>query len=608
MENSKDSLREETALPLILLAAVLQGWSLYALHHAVKFNHWPATHYAMLIPLCALAVFIPITVQLLAAYARAAILWRFLVVLAIALFYFGWHFGIHVSNDAPGNPQNVDAYLQLVPLFGVLWLLVLPFVQSKLTTDQWARQYDALFTHSWHNVLQLGEAALFTGLFWLLLFLWQMLFHLLRIDYFRELFAEPIFFYPVTALTLGCAIHLIGSITQLTSAVLEQLLNVFKWLATLAAVILTFFSIALLLSFPSLVFAGQKAIGATWLLWLVAGMVLLLNAAYRDGSVPQPYPKWVANGLRSVVPLLVIIALTALYALIVRSRYYGLTVERVWAFIVAAAGLMYSVGYSVAAFQKGAWLAAISRVNVYVALFLIAIICAALTPVLSPYRLAANSQFRLVQEHGLAAIELAKTRTTGYRMQNTPLQYLRFDSGQYGRTKLKELADSYSGADAVRIREEATAMLARKNPYEAITHQDIPGLLGKLQVYPAGRTLTKDLSETLSDDLGKTGSGFGLVNFADEPAVGIYIDLNNDQVDDFVFLTPYRGRLYEDRQGKWTYIGDVYLRSADPSKSDIAGAKRDLIDDLARGKLSARPSKWNDLVIGKHNYQLNSSE
>jgi hypothetical protein len=34
-----------------------------------------------------------------------------------------------------------------------------------------------------------------------------------------------------------------------------------------------------------LLFTGQKAIGAAWLLWLVAVVVLLLNAAYRDGTV-----------------------------------------------------------------------------------------------------------------------------------------------------------------------------------------------------------------------------------------------------------------------------------------------------------------------------------
>src|SRR5258708_14892968 len=54
-----------------------------------------------------------------------------------------------------------------------------------------------------------------------------------------------------------------------------------------------------------------------------------------DRAVPQPYPKWIAQFLRGVVPLTVIISLTAVYALWMRRRHYGLTVERVWAFVVA---------------------------------------------------------------------------------------------------------------------------------------------------------------------------------------------------------------------------------------------------------------------------------
>jgi hypothetical protein len=611
MEDSgRDSGRsspDRTALPLILLAAVIQGWVLYWLHHSIEFHHWPATDQAWLVPLYALALFIPVTTQLLSRYAQAAILWRFMLALAAAFFYFGWHFGAHVSDGLSRYAGDPGWPLSLALLFGVLWLLVLPFAQSRLTTGHWASDYRSLFTHAWHNKLTLAEAALFTGLFWLLLFLWQMLFHLLKIDFFRELFEEPIFIYPVTALTFGCAMHLIGSITQLTSVVLEQLLNVLKWLATIAAVILTLFTAALVLNLPGLVFTGQKAIDATWLLWLVAVMVLLLNAAYRDGTVVQPYPTWVARGLRAAVPLMVIIALTALYALIVRSRHYGLTVARVWAFVVASAALLYSVGYAVAAFRKEAWLGAIARVNVIVAVALIVIISAALTPLLSPYRLAADSQFRLVQERGLKAIEspeASRMRVQSYG-QNSPLRYLRFDAGQYGRARLKELADSYVGpvvgvgvgvgvgagadADTEAVRRSAAAMLAQTTRYGSVERADVADVLQKLRIYPAGRTLDQALIDTLKADLSRPGG---------EATAGIFIDLNEDKIDEFVLLTPYRGRVYEDRLGKWVNVGDVLLESR--------GATRDLIDDLAKGNVSARPSKWNDLVIGTHKYRINA--
>jgi hypothetical protein len=81
---------------------------------------------------------------------------------------------------------------------------------------------------------------------------------------------------------------------------------------------------------------------------------------------------------------------------------------------------------------------------------------------------------------------------------------------------------------------------------------------------------------------------------------GIFIDLNADKIDEFVLLTPYRGRVYEVRLGKWVNVGDVFF--------DSRGATRDLIDDLAKGNVSARPSKWNDLLIGKHTYRINASD
>jgi hypothetical protein len=400
MENALRSPSAKPGLPLILLAAVVQGWALYGLHLALKEHHWPATDQTWLSALYALAVFIPVTLELLADYARRAALWVMAVVLGAAYFYFGWHHGAVFSTAAPTPIQGGGEYFSLGFLLLLLWLLALPFAQGRLATGGWAIRYESLFTNAWRNKLMLAEAALFTGLFWLLLLLWQALFHLLGIDYFRNLFEEPVFIYPVTSLAFGCAMHLIGSIDRLTSVVLEQILSVLKWLDLLAGVILALFTIALALKLPGLVFTGKKAISATWLLWLTAVVVLLLNAAFRDGSVAQPYPRWIGQWLRVVVPLTVIVSLTALYALTMRSSHYGLTVGRVWGLVVAGAALAYSLGYSLAALGKNAWLGGMARVNVLVALALIVVISAALTPVLSPYRLAADSQFRIVRDKG----------------------------------------------------------------------------------------------------------------------------------------------------------------------------------------------------------------
>ena len=122
MEDETRSSAARAALPVILAAAVVQGWVLYGLHHAVKEHHWPATDQAWLIALYALAVFIPATVQLLAEHARTAALWRLVAILTAAYFYFGWHHGASVSPAAEPLSRS-EGYFPLALLLTVLWLL-----------------------------------------------------------------------------------------------------------------------------------------------------------------------------------------------------------------------------------------------------------------------------------------------------------------------------------------------------------------------------------------------------------------------------------------------------------------------------------------------------
>jgi hypothetical protein len=601
MENALRSPSAKPGLPLILLAAVVQGWALYGLHLALKEHHWPATDPAWLSALYALAVFIPVTLELLADYARRAALWVMAVVLGAVYFYFGWHHGAVFSTAVPTPIQGGGEYFSLGFLLLLLWLLALPFAQGRLATGGWVIRYESLFTNAWRNKLMLAEAALFTGLFWLLLFLWQTLFHLLGIDYFRTLFEEPVFIYPVTSLAFGCAMHLIGSIDRLTSVVLEQILSVLKWLGLLAGVILALFTIALVLKLPVLVFTGNKAISATWLLWLTAVVVLLLNAAFRDGSVPQPYPKWIGQSLRVVVPLTVIVSLTALYALSMRSSHYGLTVGRVWGLVVAGAALAYSLGYSAAALGKGAWLGGMARVNVLVALALIIVISAALTPVLSPYRLAADSQFRIVRDKGLAALSEDATNQNIFGRDNA-LQYLRFEAGRYGVARLAQLAALQTGPDAQSVSRLAKQLLGEKTRGISPRNSDYPEVLAKLHVYPVGRSLDPDLKATLEADLPRPENGFAFQHLSEDGVAGIYIALRMEGADNFVFLNANHGLVYDKREGHWVLVGDLH-----PS-SFVRSLNLNLVDELGNGRMSVAAPAWKELSIGGRVFRVDERE
>jgi hypothetical protein len=595
MEPMPQALARRAGLPLILIAAVIQGWSLYALHWAIEAHRWPATHLAWLVSLYTVAFLVPTTVQLMVEYADRSSMWVLTALLAVALLYFGWHYGGAVADFQAQTFEDTGETFPLAFVLLVWWLLTLPFIQSRVATGLWKPDYQRLFAFAWRNVISLAEASLFTGLFWLILLLWQSLFHMLGMDFFRTLFDKPIFAYPVTAIVYGCALQLIGSIDALISAVLEQILNVLKWLATVAGALLILFTFALLTKLPGLVFSGRRAIGAEWLLWLVAVIVLFLNAAYRDGTVERPYPRWIAQALRFAVPLTVIITATALYALIVRSSHFGLTVGRVWGFIVAVAALVYSVGYSIAAFRRGPWLSMASRVNVTAAIALIVVVGLALTPLLSPYRLAAISQYHAILDGRYAALMQSRPP---YWPGVSPFDYLARFTGNYGRKELERLRTLQSGQDAARIRELAAQALKPNTPFGGgiRPYPDARAIVVKLPLYPAGRTLDPDLSQLLAADWSRWRPWLGAQNVA-QAAAGVFVDLNGGGDDDFVVLSMSGGSLYRKSGGHWEYVGALYAEGMTMPWPVTLSA-------LSSGHFAAVAPAWKDLSVGARLYRV----
>jgi hypothetical protein len=590
MQQSSQSYRE--SLPVILAAAVIQGWALFGLHHAIKSQTWPATNLAWLFALYAVVVLIPLTTQLLAEHVRKPASWAILGLMTVALFYFGWHHGGSVASFWDKRWAESGECFPLAVVLVVLWLILMPFVQARLKVGRWTAEYRQLFDYAWRNAITLAEAVAFTGLFWLLLFLWQSLFHMLQIDFFRDLFEEPIFVYPVTSLVFGCALHLIGSVDRLVSTVLEQILNVFKWLGTVSGVLLALFTLALISRLPSLVMTGQKAISATWLLWLIAVVVLFLNAAFRDGTADKPYPNWIAVSVRAVIPLTIVVSLTAIYALCVRTGEYGLSVERVWGFIVAGAALIYSVGYSAAAIKKGAWFAGISQVNVVVAIALIGAISLALTPILSPYRLSANSQYAMVLKGRF------KTTEKPYNF-SSPFHYLRFSSGAYGRRKLDELAHLQNHPDADRIRNLAAASIRLTNPWESAPTETASEALAKMIIYPNGRTLDADLLRLITAELNDPKKQYLWMLSPDCPMAGLFADLSPDSSgsEEFVLLRGTSGLVYQKGISGWREVGHAY-------ESDSGGSQKDILSRLAKGDVAIRDPAWKELWIGNHRIRV----
>ncbi len=476
MEHEPQSSAVRPVLPAILFAAATQGLMLYLLQHAITAHTFPATNLRWLLALYDITLFLPITFELLTDHLRQHALWALLAGLTGAVGYFGWYHGSVVAGFISDQLDFSWGDITFTFIVFIWWFIVLPFMQNRLAAGRWTLDYSLFFNHAWRNAIKLAEAVLFTGLFWLILWLWMSLFHKLGVDFFRHLFQKPIFVYPITAIAFGCALYLIGSIDKLVSAVLDQFLGVLKWLAPVTGILLILFTLTLVIKLPGLIWNGSRSIGADWLLWLLAFIVLFLNAAYQDGTVRRLYPPWIARLLQFSVPLTVVVSLATVYALTVRASHEGLTVERVWAYIVAIAALMYSIGYSGVALRAGPWLQGMARINIAVALVLITLISAALTPLLSPYRLAANSQFNLILA-GHPAVSPQRSSDVGsYR-------YLKFYTGRYGQRRLQLLSHLHGRPGASLIRKLARHALAERNSRQPLTSADVHKLVAGLPIY-----------------------------------------------------------------------------------------------------------------------------
>jgi hypothetical protein len=296
--------------------------------------------------------------------------------------------------------------------------------------------------------------------------------------------------------------------------------------------------------------------------------------------------------LRWIVPLTIVIAGTAIYALSVRTNHYGLTVERVWAFVVAGAALIYAVGYSIAAFERGGWLARMSQVNVIASLALIAVIACALTPILSPYRLSANSQYHRAL---LPASEPTDDDTRSVR-RSTPFEYLRFDAGRYGMTRLQSLAAMKEGPNAAHIARLAREALGRQYRWQQVSPPVDPDTyIDALSVFPEGRNVDAELALAIAEALKTPGNNVLMPD--DTQSAGLFIDLNGNGDDEFVILTHRGGMTFARTDDGWSRV-KTFQHRYDPA------LWKQVIRHLAQGEFDAVAPSWKDLQVGSERIRV----
>src|SRR5690606_33220909 len=197
--------RNERAM--IVLLAVLQGGLLYLAERGHEAGWWIFSELSGRVCWYTLVLAVPTLMALSLVRLRDARFWQHAAG-AAAVFAGIGAWAAWSATGGPGIQSNAVLWPFSVSV-AIGLFVALPWLQCRLATGRWRAPYPCLFEHAWQNALTLALAGLFTGICWMVLWLWGALFSLVEITFFRELFREDAFVYLATGAMAGLGV-LIG--------------------------------------------------------------------------------------------------------------------------------------------------------------------------------------------------------------------------------------------------------------------------------------------------------------------------------------------------------------------------------------------------------------
>ena len=543
------------------------GVVIWVLNEAGDQKIWPATAPPLFGALIMVAVFLPFVLLggLGALRARTLPLWA--AGSAAVLATLGAHDLVRrfeTLNDPWVSPQLM--------LFGAAGLFIAHhLVEGADAERRIIAGYPRYFEIAWKHGVQLALSAAFVGVFWLILFLGGAMFDLIGIKAVGELLQKSWFAIPATATMFAAAVHLTDVRAGLIRGIRTVALTLLAWLLPILVVLAT----AFLLALP---FTGLDALwgtrsGAAILLSAMAVLIVLTNAAYQDGEPDGPVPPVLRWSGRLAGVLLAPMIVLAAYALWLRVGQYGLTPDRVVAGACVVAGLVYAVGYLIAAVRPGRWMRRLEITNIIAAFVSLALLLAIFSPIADPARLSVNDQ-------------MARLESGTVKAEKLDYQFLRFDSGRYGREALIALK-----ARGGEVGKRATAALA-----ETERRGDAPDALlldaANLPViWPAERSLPQDFfAQQWARDQQRVCTA------APDSCQAALVDLTRDGVEEVVILNGQRAWVHGRVNGKWRFLGEAALwrpgREADEA----------LVEAVRKGRIGAGAPRLDDLIINGQRY------
>lgn len=456
------------------LVGAVQGVALWALHEFWRYSGGATAALASAAKYFAVAA--PLAWFLMAGSARGTA-GRIVAAVGIGALMaaIGWHFAHSgVSGDA-----RFGSILASLILGHVLVVLA-----GAYQTTSRSLPYRGLFDLAWRNSLVVPAAMAFVGLFWTVLWAvawvlgatgFALLSAILDHDLTQHLATTTVF-----ALALRLALGRAGALV----AFRQFWLSIQAFFLPLGLLLATAAVVAVAVLGVDDLFATRKA--ASFLFWLVALVVLFLNAAFQDGTQRWAMPASVARLVPWGWLAMPLLAALGAWALGLRVQQHGWTPERVWGALVAVLALIYTFGYALSIVRRDAWLPTVARTNLVAAVVLVVCLVAFLSPLADPRKLSVASQL------GRLASGVTPARDFDFA-------FLSRHAGRYGHEALDGLARSASSEE---VRTLASRTLHPPDPTSPEPYRQALSALAHVRVLPRGTRADPALLRRLAEGYG----------------------------------------------------------------------------------------------------------
>ena len=339
--------------------------------------------------------------------------------------------------------------------------------------------YSDIFFQLCRNLFLLFQASIVIAVFWGMLITAGLLFDIVGLEIVPFVILNPFVAVPLTSLIIAISISVAIRHPGIDS--------LGRWLLSVLAWLLPFFSFMSLIFMACLPFSGLKMLwntgqASTLMLLLQFGTIILANAAWLDGSKNTFTNKYINFAAEISLLCLPVYFGMCIYSVGLRIEQYGLSVDRIQAMFLVVVTGVWGMGYAGAVLLR-VWPSAIGKVNIASVLIMAVIVAAMNSPLLDPYKLAALNQ--------------AERLSTGeIEPESFDYIYARFNLGRYGNAMLKKLEQDENLYKGEIKRGITSAMSVDPKEYRNYLEYGVPPIMRRTriihaaEIYPEGMILS----------------------------------------------------------------------------------------------------------------------